>query len=91
MHKYIILHSLNLFVIHSYTYVRTYIHTHTDTHTHTSRKLVLMSYPAMTAVPSVGEMSPVSMLKVVVLPAPAGGSGWGGEEGVAQELFKHRG
>ena len=29
-----------------------------------------MSYPEMMAVPLVGEMSPVSILKVVVLPAP---------------------
>ena len=29
-----------------------------------------MSYPEMMAVPLVGEMSPISMLKVVVFPAP---------------------
>ena len=31
---------------------------------------VLMSYPEMMAVPLEGEISPVSILKVVVLPAP---------------------
>lgn len=37
----------------------------------TSLRWVLMSYPAMTAVPLDMVMSPVRMLKVVVLPAPA--------------------
>ena len=31
-----------------------------------------MSYPEMMAVPLEGEISPVSILKVVVLPAPEG-------------------
>ena len=37
---------------------------------HTSLRFVLMSYPAMAAVPEVIERSPVRILKVVVFPAP---------------------
>ena len=37
---------------------------------HTFLRSVLTSYPAMHAVPLVGEMSPVRILNVVVLPAP---------------------
>ena len=39
-------------------------------HEHTLFKDVLMSYPAIMDVPDVMEMSPVKILKVVVLPAP---------------------
>ena len=35
-----------------------------------------MSYPETIAVPLVGEMSPISMLNVVVLPAPALHTAW---------------
>ena len=37
---------------------------------HTFFKDILMSYPAMMEVPDVIRISPVSMLKVVVFPAP---------------------
>ena len=37
---------------------------------YTFLRLVLMSNPAMKAVPSVGLISPVKILNVVVLPAP---------------------
>ena len=46
----------------------TIIHTLTDVHT--SLMSVVMSYPAIVAVPFDGLMSPVNMLNVVVLPAP---------------------
>ena len=53
---------------HIYTHVHTHIHTYTHRHTHTHTYLI--SYPATFAVPPVGLISPVSILNVVVLPAP---------------------
>ena len=43
---------------------------YTSTDVHTSLMSVVISYPAMIAVPLDGLMSPVNMLNVVVLPAP---------------------
>ena len=43
---------------------------HSSTDVHTSLMSVVISYPAMIAVPLDGLMSPVNMLNVVVLPAP---------------------
>ena len=43
---------------------------HSSTDVHTSLMSVVMSWPAIAAVPLDGLVSPVNMLNVVVLPAP---------------------
>ena len=62
-------HSTQHINVGSKVYVSLFIGTHFEIK-HTFLRSVLMSYPAMHAVPLVGEMSPVRILNVVVLPAP---------------------